>query len=96
MSILADVFMLPSCPVCHGIQCFKLCDINKKRKVWQDIYLQLSCTVCCLYSIATHLSPWNRLIYRRKTKNVRAMWMMWMMWMLELFMDVDKLVDIGD
>ena len=53
MSILADVFMLLSCPECHGIQYLKLCAINEKRKVWQDNYLQLSCTVCCLYSITT-------------------------------------------
>ena len=39
MSILANVFMLPSCPVCHGMQCFKLCDINEKRKVWQDLFV---------------------------------------------------------
>ena len=50
MSILADVFMLLSYPGYHSIQCFKLCEINEKRKVWQDIYLQLSCTVC-LYTV---------------------------------------------
>ena len=64
----------------------------KKRKVWKDIYLQLSSTVCCLYSTATHFSPRNRMTYRRKRKNNKN----FMMWMLELFMDVDKLVDVGD
>ena len=28
MSILANAFMLLSCPGCHDIQCLKLCDIN--------------------------------------------------------------------
>ena len=61
------------------------------KKVWQDIYLELSCTVCLYsYSIATHFPSRNRLIYRRKTKDDKN----FMMWMLELFMDVDKLVDI--
>ena len=32
MPILADAFMLLSCPGCHGIQCFNFCDINEKRK----------------------------------------------------------------
>ena len=50
MLILADVFMLLSYPGYHSIQCFKLCEINEKRKVWQDIHLQLSCAVC-LYTV---------------------------------------------
>ena len=37
MSILADVFMLLSCPGYHSIQCIKLNDINEKKPVWQDI-----------------------------------------------------------
>ena len=45
MSIVADVFMLPSCPGCHSIQCLKLCDINEKKKGLAR-YLRLSCTVC--------------------------------------------------
>ena len=44
MSILADVFMLLSCPGCHGIQCLKLFDINEKKKGLKR-HLQLSCTV---------------------------------------------------
>ena len=73
MSILADVFMLLSYPGCHSIQCFKLCEINEKIKVWQEIYLQLSC-ICkvathSVYSITTYFLPRNRLIYRRKTKD---------------------------
>ena len=92
MSILADIFMLLSCPGCHGIQCFKLFDINlKKKKVWQDIYLQLSYTECVLlYSIATYFSPRNRFIYRRKTKQDKN----YMIGMLELFMDVENLIDV--
>ena len=39
-----DVYPVLSCPVCHSIQCFKHCDINEERKVWQDVYLQLSYT----------------------------------------------------
>ena len=35
MSILVDVFMLVSCPGCHGIRCFELCGINEKKRVWQ-------------------------------------------------------------
>ena len=31
-SVLVDVFMLLSCPGCHDIQYFKLCDINGKKK----------------------------------------------------------------
>ena len=48
MSILADVFMVLSCPGYRGIQCHKLFDINEKQKGLAR-HLQLSCTVC-LYS----------------------------------------------
>ena len=48
VSILADVFMLISCPGYHSIQCLKLCDINEKKKRLAR-HLQLICTVC-LYS----------------------------------------------
>ena len=34
VSILADVFMLISCPGYHSIQCLKLCDINEKKKTF--------------------------------------------------------------
>ena len=47
VSILADVFMLISCPGYHSIQCLKLCDKKKKKRLAS--HLQLSCTVC-LYS----------------------------------------------
>ena len=50
MSILADLFMLLSCPGCSGIQCLKLFDINEKRKVSQNI-----CNSVALFVyIATH------------------------------------------
>ena len=76
--------MLLSFLGCHGIQCLKLCNINEKKKVWQNI-----CNSVALFVyIATHFSPRNRLIYRRKTKEDKN----FMMWMLELFVDVDKLV----
>ena len=90
MPILADVFMLLSCPGCHGIQCFKLRDINEKKKgLARHLFpTQLHCLF--IYSIATLFSLWKRLIYRRKTKDGKN----GMMWMLELFVDVDKLVDI--
>ena len=46
------------------IQCLKLCDINEKTTVWQDI-----CNSVALFVyIATHFSPWSRLIYWGKTK----------------------------
>ena len=48
MSILADLFMLLSCPGCSGIQCLKLCDINEKKEGLAK-HLQLSGTIC-LYS----------------------------------------------
>ena len=32
MSILADVFMLLSCPGCHSIQHLKFFDMNEKKK----------------------------------------------------------------
>ena len=46
--------------------------LMKKRKFWQDICKQLQ----CLFILATHFSPRNRLIYQRKTKdvNVRAIY----------------------
>ena len=65
MSILADVFMLLSCPGCHSIQCLKLSDINEKGAVWQDIHN----SVAMFVYIATHFSPPSSLIYRRKTKD---------------------------
>ena len=45
ISILADVFMLLSCPGCHSIQYLAFFDINEKKKVLAR-HLQLSCTVC--------------------------------------------------
>ena len=32
MTILAGVFFLLCRAGCHGIQCFKLCDINEKKE----------------------------------------------------------------
>ena len=43
-----------------------------------------------VYNITTYFLSRNRLICQRKTKDGKN----FMMWMLELFMDVDKLVDI--
>ena len=83
MPILADVFMLLSCPVCHDIQCFKLCDINEKRKVGKTF-------ICNSVTLFDYIQNSHTSIYRRKTKNDQN----FTMWMLELFMDVDKLVDI--
>ena len=80
MSILADVFMLLRCPGCHSIQCFKLCQINEKRKVWQDIYLQLSCTVCLQYNHIFFISKQIDLSKKNKGRqklydvNVRAIY----------------------
>ena len=90
MSVLADSFILLSFPGCHGIQCYKLCDINGKKKglARHSFATQLHCYLCTV--LATHFSPRNRLIYRRKTKNDKN----FMMRMLELFMEVYKLVDI--
>ena len=68
VSILADVFMLISCPGYHSIQCLKLCDINERKKnVWQGI-----CNSVALFVyIATYFSPRSRLIHQRKPKEDR-------------------------
>ena len=70
------------------IEVGKLVDI---RHYWKKKVLTFATQLHCLFIIlATHFSPPNRLIYRRKTKDDKN----FTMWMLELFMDVDKLVDI--
>ena len=56
MSILTDIFMLLSCLGCHGTPCLKLCDLMKKRKVWQDICN----SVALLVDTVTHFSPRNK------------------------------------
>ena len=44
MLILADVFvMVLSYPGCRGIQCLKLCDINKKERFGKAFVTQLHC-----------------------------------------------------
>ena len=78
MSILADVFILLSCHGSHGLQYLKLWDI--KGKGWQDIWN----SVALFVYIATHFLPWNRLIYRRKTKENKN----FIIWILEILVDV--------
>ena len=52
MLILADVFMLLSCPGCHGIQYFNFCGINEKKKgLARHLFAtQLHCLLFIQYS----------------------------------------------
>ena len=40
VSVLTGVFMLLSCPGCHGIQCLQIFDKNEKKKDFK-IHLQI-------------------------------------------------------
>ena len=83
MSILADIFMLLSCPGCHGIQCFKLFDINLKKKgLARHIFATQLHWVCTSVQYShiffpskqIHLSKKNKAGQKLYDRNVRALY----------------------
>ena len=92
-SILADVFMQLSCHGCHGIQCFKHCDINEKRHLARHLFatqLLLFIYISIAYIQYSHTFFNSKQIDILKEKKDNKILMMWI---IELFMDLDKMVD---
>ena len=92
-SILADVFMQLSCHGCHVIQCFKNCDINEKRHLARhllatQLLLFIYISIAYIqYSDTFFNSKQTEILMEKKDNKIL------MMWIIELFMDLDKLVD---
>ena len=52
--LLVDLFMLVSCPGCHGIQCFELCGINEKKKEFGKKFICDSVALFVVYIQYSH------------------------------------------
>ena len=82
MLILADVFMLLSYPRCHGIQYFKLCDINEKKR-FDKTFICNSVALFVYIQYSGHrFSTWKQINLSKKNKgrqelydvNIRAIY----------------------
>ena len=93
MLILADVFMLLSCRGCHCIQCFKLCGINEKKEgLSRHLFAtQLHCLLF-MYSNSHTFFTSKQIDLLKKNEEQQKLYDV----VLELFMDLEELVDIGD
>ena len=82
VSVLRGVFMLLSCPGCHGIQCLQIFDKKWEKERFQNTFANTS-----VYSLTT-FEPRGSLIYQRKIMEEKN----FTVWISEPFIDTHKLV----